>query len=187
MNAKIAVFAVAVLVVAIAVQGQQPRAAIQPPRLSVSLGANPSFSELATGIQPLHFQWQLNGTDLAAQTSSRLMLSNVQSTDAGGYTVVVTNTSGSITSQVALLVVDTAFWKITSGPVVTDGGMSWSCAWGDYDGDGYLDLFVSNSDRAACPRIETAMLSRPDRLLKEARRGPPAQHPPCRHPESWAG
>jgi hypothetical protein len=40
---------------------------------------------------------------------------------------------------------DGTFTKVTSGDVVTDGGFSLGCAWGDYDSDGDLDLFVANS------------------------------------------
>jgi hypothetical protein len=36
------------------------------------------------------------------------------------------------------------FTKITSGAIVNDGGNSAGCAWGDYDNDGYLDLYVCN-------------------------------------------
>jgi len=39
---------------------------------------------------------------------------------------------------------DATFTKITSGIVVTDGGSSYGCTWGDYDNDSHLDLFVAN-------------------------------------------
>jgi hypothetical protein len=39
---------------------------------------------------------------------------------------------------------DGTFTKITNSIVVNDGGVSWTPAWGDYDNDGFLDLFVGN-------------------------------------------
>ena len=39
---------------------------------------------------------------------------------------------------------DGTFTKISTGSIVTDGGNSLGCAWGDYDNDGSLDLFVAN-------------------------------------------
>ncbi len=36
------------------------------------------------------------------------------------------------------------FTKVTTGPIVTDGGESWGCSWGDYDGDGKQDLLIIN-------------------------------------------
>ncbi len=40
---------------------------------------------------------------------------------------------------------DGTFTKVTTGAPVTDGGYSESCSWGDYDNDGYIDLYVANS------------------------------------------
>ncbi len=37
------------------------------------------------------------------------------------------------------------FTRLTTGSVATDGSFSEACAWGDYDNDGDLDLYVSNS------------------------------------------
>src|SRR2546427_33422 len=39
---------------------------------------------------------------------------------------------------------DGTFTKITAGNIVSDIGNSEGCAWGDYDNDGFLDLFVAN-------------------------------------------
>ncbi|HWA06624.1 MAG TPA: FG-GAP-like repeat-containing protein, partial [Ignavibacteria bacterium] len=44
---------------------------------------------------------------------------------------------------------DGTFTKITAGAIVNDGGHSLNCAWGDYDNDGYPDVFVANANFAA--------------------------------------
>jgi hypothetical protein len=40
---------------------------------------------------------------------------------------------------------DGTFTRVTSGSIANDLGSSAGCAWGDYDRDGFLDLFVANA------------------------------------------
>ncbi len=78
---------------------------------AVSLGQDVTFSIDSGGTLPLSYQWyyNTNNTDtlLSVGTNSTLTLTNVQLSDAGGYSVIVTNSYGSATSVVAQLTVDT--------------------------------------------------------------------------------
>ncbi len=38
-----------------------------------------------------------------------------------------------------------SFTKVTTGTIVTELGNSWSGSWGDYNNDGYVDLYISNN------------------------------------------
>jgi hypothetical protein len=92
----------------------------QPQSQTVLGGTNVSFSVAATGTEPLNYQWQYtsagqsNWVDLAdglrisGATTDTLMISTVETNDAGSYRAVVTNPSGSVTSEVAVLTVITA-------------------------------------------------------------------------------
>jgi hypothetical protein len=79
---------------------------VQPASQTAILGDSPSLSVLALGTAPLTYQWQFNGTNLSGATSAVLTLPNVQFTNAGDYSVVVTNLYGSATSSNALLTVN---------------------------------------------------------------------------------
>ena len=35
--------------------------------------------------------------------------------------------------------------RVLEGDIATDTGYFWGCAWGDYDQDGYLDLFIART------------------------------------------
>ena len=57
----------------------------------------------ALGSLPLRFQWYFNGAPLAGRTNSWLALTSIQTNQAGNYLVVITNSVGSVTSQVAVV------------------------------------------------------------------------------------
>jgi hypothetical protein len=65
-----------------------------------------TFSVGASGTAPLTYQWRFNAGDIAGAAQSSLVLSNVQMARAGGYSVVVGNSLGSVTSSVAVLSVN---------------------------------------------------------------------------------
>ncbi|NBR87178.1 MAG: hypothetical protein EBS84_01985 [Proteobacteria bacterium] len=79
---------------------------VSPPQSqTVKAGQNVSFTVSATGTPPLAFQWRQDGTNLTGATETTLTLSNVNTNEAGNYTVVITNSFGAITSAVATLTV----------------------------------------------------------------------------------
>src|SRR5208337_1167905 len=83
-----------------------PTITVQPISLSAVAGTNVSFSVTASGTQPLAYQWQFNGAGMTGATGTNLLLANVQPTNSGNYTVVVSNTAGAVTSAVASLTVE---------------------------------------------------------------------------------
>jgi hypothetical protein len=83
----------------------------QPTNLSVVAGSNALFSASVNGALPLVYKWQQNGTNLvnggnlSGATTNALALTAVTATNAGNYTLVVTNIYGAATSSVATLTV----------------------------------------------------------------------------------
>jgi DNA/RNA endonuclease G (NUC1) len=74
--------------------------------VTVLAGQPASFSVVATGTAPLTYQWRKDGTPVSGATSATYPISSAQSADAGTYTVVVTNSAGSVTSNGAALTVN---------------------------------------------------------------------------------
>ncbi len=80
-----------------------PAIATQPQSQTVNQNGSVAFSVAATGTAPLSYQWQFNGASIGAATTSSYSWMNVQPTDAGSYTVVITNYGGSVLSAPAIL------------------------------------------------------------------------------------
>jgi uncharacterized repeat protein (TIGR03803 family) len=96
--------------------GMTPVIDCQPQSRVNLVGTTARFSVTAIGTLPLTCHWRKNGVNLAdgvqssgatisGTTTTDLTIANVQMSDAGDYTVVVTNTYGSVTSSVAALTV----------------------------------------------------------------------------------
>jgi hypothetical protein len=77
----------------------------QPTSQTVATGAAVVFSYPATGAPEPTFQWFLNGNAVSGGTSSTLVISNTTAANAGTYTCVATNASGTATSNPAMLTV----------------------------------------------------------------------------------
>ena len=85
--------------------GSLPTITLQPQSQTVAAGTNVTFTVSATGDTPLSYQWLFEGNNIIGETSSTLSLTNVQTANAGGYAVVVSNPIGSVVSVDALLTV----------------------------------------------------------------------------------
>ncbi len=85
------------------------------------VGTNVTFTVGVEGSLPLSFQWRFNGDAVSGATGSTLTLTAVQTNQAGGYSVVVTNSFGSVTSQVAVLTVIGVPPSITLQPLSQTG------------------------------------------------------------------
>ena len=76
-----------------------------PQPVVVSVGASATFSGRGLGSPPLGYQWLMNGVPIAGATQTALSLNDVQTPAAGGYSLVISNSAGSVTSAVANLTV----------------------------------------------------------------------------------
>jgi hypothetical protein len=85
-----------------------PSITAHPSSQTVNQGSAVTFSVTASGTAPLAYQWRKNGVDISNATSSSYSLSNVQPSDAGGYSAYVSNSWGNATSNTATLTVNFA-------------------------------------------------------------------------------
>jgi hypothetical protein len=88
-----------------AVDTNPPSISAQPQSVTNNAGTTALFSVVAEGAPTLKYQWRKNGGNLAGETFANLTLTEVVSSSAGNYDVVVTNNYGAVTSEVATLTV----------------------------------------------------------------------------------
>jgi hypothetical protein len=119
-------YAVTSAPVNITVNPLAPAITSQPQSRSVIAGTNVSFSVTAAGSAPFTYRWRLNGTNLPGAVSSSLSLNNVQPSQAGGYSVVVSNAAGTATSSTANLTVTCGYTLSASSAAFSSAGGSGS-------------------------------------------------------------
>ena len=95
--------------VASLVTGTGPAITTQPADANIFAGKNSSFAVSATGTAPLVYQWRKEGAALmnnsvfSGVSNATLALVSATTNQTGGYSVVVSNFVGSVTSRVATL------------------------------------------------------------------------------------
>ena len=80
-----------------------PTIVLQPQSLTVNTGSTATFTISASGKPTPTYQWRFDGTSLTDETSTTLIINDVQYINTGSYDVVVTNDIGTITSNIASL------------------------------------------------------------------------------------
>jgi hypothetical protein len=113
-----------------------PEITAQPVSHNAYTNGTASFSVAAIGAAPLKYQWWHGLSPVANQTNTVLNINSVQSSDAGNYSVVVSNNFGAVTSSIVTLIVvtpPTGYESIilADGPIgywpldlVSDGGVA---------------------------------------------------------------
>lgn len=119
----IAIAAFGYLSMAVVADGS-PHIARQPFKQFRYSGSTAIFSAGAVGKPPLNYQWQFNGTNILNATNAQLSWTNVQTGDSGFYSVIVSNSQGTIASSNSVLTVT------NSSPVFTVQPTNQTCALG---------------------------------------------------------
>ena len=95
----------AVTLTVVGAVGTAPTITTQPSSSAVSVGSAASFSVVASGTSPLTYDWKKDGTSISGATNATYSIASAATRDAGTYTVVVSNSAGSVTSTAASLTV----------------------------------------------------------------------------------
>ena len=107
---------------------EKPAITTQPAAQTVTAGQSATFSVTATGTSP-GYQWKKNGTDIPSATASTYTTEATSNADIGAalaYSVVVSNSAGSVTSSAAALTVNSSI-TISAQPTaqtITAGDMA---------------------------------------------------------------
>ncbi len=80
-------------------------ATVSPASTNVPFGSNVTLNATAYGTPPLQFQWRLNGINIVGGSTNSFSITNIQGSNGGNYSLVISDFSGSVTSAVSALTV----------------------------------------------------------------------------------
>src|SRR5260370_5398923 len=91
------------------VKAAAPLLSAEPVNASILAGQTATFSVTVNGTSPLSYQWNKNGAAISSATSSTYTTPAAVTSDNGSqFTVVVSNSAGSVVSSIATLSVTTS-------------------------------------------------------------------------------
>jgi hypothetical protein len=94
-----------------------PSIVTQPAGLTANVGSTATLAVGVDGTGPFSFQWRRDGVSITGATSAVLTFPAVTLLNAGSFSVVVTNSAGSVTSSSAVL--DVSADSSLSAPSIT--------------------------------------------------------------------
>ncbi len=87
----------------------------QPASLAVAPGLTAAFSLTAAGTPPLSYQWRFNGQNIDGATNATLVISNVQASSFGTYSVLAANQVGTaLSADATLTLTEVLAWGVDS-------------------------------------------------------------------------
>jgi photosystem II stability/assembly factor-like uncharacterized protein len=95
---------------------KSPGISVPPTNEVLFDGGQAILTTIATGYQPLGYQWQFNGTSLSGATNAVLTMTNVLLTSSGIYQCIVSNPYGTCISPTATLTVNRDLTNIVVTP-----------------------------------------------------------------------
>jgi len=101
-----------------------PPTATKPADQTAAVGNSATFTTTVSGTEPVSIQWRFKTADLPGATSATYKIDNVKTTDAGEYTVKVTNVAGTFETQPATLTVITVTADVTGQWDFENGDLS---------------------------------------------------------------
>jgi alpha-tubulin suppressor-like RCC1 family protein len=105
-----------------------PAITINPYSRNLFKGSNTLFAAKAAGAQPMSYQWQYNGSNIAGATNDTFSLTNLQFAQSGSYQLVVSNSYGVATSKAGNLLVSLPLANSidqTQSTITSSGAVQW--------------------------------------------------------------